>query len=201
MKGDQLPYCMNIDDYAYFGPGILLYFFYAKKLIILVCLAIILYGIYSLVVNISEGTHDHDCSVNPGSIPFLCEWKKIITKNKESSSASLHTIKVWLAIPMSILWAIGVRIVRDLGRMKNIDIDEKLDSSSDYCIWMEGLPEGQYNEIDIVNFLNKLWKSRKDKITKKLRIKSVQIIYNTKQIRDLMKSIKKLGFELINMLE
>ena len=119
MKGDQLPYCFNPDDNVYFGPGILLYFFYIKKLMLMVFLAILIFGVFGLIVNISDGKHDHNCSEKPGSLPFLCEWKKIVTLPERKTDNIFHIIKVWIAVPMTLVWAIGIRIVRDLGRKKN----------------------------------------------------------------------------------
>ena len=180
MKGEQLPYCYDTDDNVYFGPGILLYFFYIKKIVLMVFISILIFGIFGLTVNIFDGKNEHDCIERPGSLPFLCEWKRFVTLPETKTNNASHLIKAWIAIPMTLVWAIGIRFVRDLGRKKNHEIALKLDSSSDYCIWLEGLPEGHYNERDIVSFLNKLWKTREGKIIKKLRIKSVQIVYNTK---------------------
>ena len=84
---------------------------------------------------------------------------------------------------MMLFWAVAIRFIRDIGRIKSKEINDKLDSSSDYCIWLEGLPEGQYNETDLIVFLSKLWRARKDTIHRKLVLKSVQIVYQAQQIR------------------
>ena len=60
---------------------------------------------------------------------------------------ALKMVQVWLAVPMCLFWAIGIRIIRKMGRYKNKQIDDKLDSSSDYCIWIQDLPSGKYNEL------------------------------------------------------
>lgn len=56
-------------------------------------------------------------------------------KNK-SSDAALQMVQVWLAVPVCLFWAIGIRLLRNAGRRLNSKIDEKLDSSSDYCVWI-----------------------------------------------------------------
>ena len=99
-------------------------------------------------------------------------------ENKDKND-SLLIVQLVLGVIISFLWAFCIRIIRDTGRHLNKEIDNKLDSSSDYCIWLEDLPAGNYNETDIITFIAKLWRARKDKIHRKLRLKSVQIIYRT----------------------
>ena len=72
-------------------------------------------------------------------------------------------VQVWLAIPVCFFWAVGIRLIRNMGRRLNEKIDDKLDSSSDYCIWIEDLPTGKYHEADLVSYLAKLWRIRKKK--------------------------------------
>ena len=62
----------------------------------------------------------------------------------KSNQKGFHYAQAWLAVPLVILWAFAIRIIRDKGRIMNRFIDDKLDSSSDYCIMMEGLPAGNY---------------------------------------------------------
>ena len=132
-----------------------------------------------MVTNIIGGENKHSCSEAPGNLPFLCEWKKMASLENKDKNNSLLIAQLVLGVIISFLWAFCIRIIRDTGRHLNKEIDDKLDSSSDYCIWLEDLPAGNYNETDIISFIAKLWRARKDKIHRKIRLKSVQIIYRT----------------------
>ena len=80
--------------------------------------------------------------------------------NKDKNKTFL-IIQLVLGVLISFFWAFGIRVIRDIGRHLNKEIDDKLDSSSDYCIWLEGLPTGNYNEKDVIMFMSKLWRARK----------------------------------------
>ena len=45
-----------------------------------------------------------------------------------------------LGLVVCIIWSISLRLIRAVGRRKMKIIDERLDSSSDYCILLENLP-------------------------------------------------------------
>ena len=47
---------------------------------------------------------------------------------------------------VSMAWFIGVKFIEYLGNRKDKEIDELLDSASDYTIRIENLPYGEYNE-------------------------------------------------------
>ena len=51
-----------------------------------------------------------------------------------------------LGIFIVLAWIIALSVLRFYGRLKNKDIDTKLDSSSDYCIEINDLPYGDYHE-------------------------------------------------------
>ena len=60
---------------------------------------------------------------------------------------ALKMVQVWLAVPMCLFWAIGIRIIRKMGRYKNKQIDDKLDSSSDYLFGFR-----IYHQVNIMNY-------------------------------------------------
>lgn len=60
---------------------------------------------------------------------------------------------------MCVFWSIAVRFLRALGRRKNQEIDEKLDSSADSYIFLENLPVGNYHEEDLLEFVSELWEN------------------------------------------
>ena len=59
-----------------------------------------------------------------------------------------------LGLIICIVWSVSLRLIRAKGRRKMHEIDNKLDSSSDYCILLENLPEGDYSEVDIIKYLS-----------------------------------------------
>ena len=85
---------------------------------------------------------------------------------------------------MCIFWAIGIRIVRDRGRVKNQEIDDLLDSAADEWVMLDGFPAGKYNEKDVLDFLGKLWDEIEDDTKGKLKIKGVQICYKMEEVRN-----------------
>lgn len=58
---------------------------------------------------------------------------------------------------MCFAWSLGIRLIRRLGSIKGKKIDDMLISASDYFIFLEKLPIGEYNEDDILLHLRKLW--------------------------------------------
>ena len=66
---------------------------------------------------------------------------------------------------------------------------------------MERLPRGQYNENDILKYLEQLWKQTEDSKETQLKIKSVQIIYDMSEPRKIIGSILKLAEEITECVE
>lgn len=85
-------------------------------------MAIIVYGIYALTTNLVVGNATLDCS-KPGALPFMCYVKIVTSLEGKKSRSDLQLIEVILGLLFCILWTIGIRIVRDRGRMKNAEID------------------------------------------------------------------------------
>ena len=69
----------------------------------------------------------------------------VSTVNKLQNSM-LMQIHLWLGFVMCVIWIIGTRIIRSMGRILNKKIDSLLDSSSDYVIQIYNLPYGGYTE-------------------------------------------------------
>lgn len=51
-------------------------------------------------------------------------------------------IQLWLGFFMCILWMVGLKFITTLGLKKDRDIDDSLDSASDYTIKIDNLPYG-----------------------------------------------------------
>lgn len=86
-------------------------------------------------------------------------------------------IQLWLGFFMCILWMVGLKFITTLGLKKDRDIDDSLDSASDYTIKIDNLPYGQYDEFDLIDYLNQLWTD----YPSQLQFKSIQIIYNMEE--------------------
>ena len=85
----------------------------------------------------------------------MCEFK--VQVSVEGKSSDMMMIQLVLGLVVCIFWSIGVRLIRAVGRKKERNIDDLLDSSSDYCIFLENLPAGKYSEINILKYLNDEW--------------------------------------------
>ena len=69
----------------------------------------------------------------------------------------MKIIQLTLGMILAIVWFFSIKFTFYLGEKKNEEIDEMLESSSDYTIRIQNLPSGQYNEYDLLNFINDLW--------------------------------------------
>jgi hypothetical protein len=51
-------------------------------------------------------------------------------------------IQLWLGTLMCLIWMIGLKLITTLGMKKDKEIDDSLDSASDYTIKIDNLPYG-----------------------------------------------------------
>ena len=72
--GEPLPFCMNEERQSFLGPGVILFFFYTKRLLMVVAFCALLYGVFSLTTNLVSEESNQDCT-KPGALFFLCQWK------------------------------------------------------------------------------------------------------------------------------
>ena len=61
---------------------------------------------------------------------------------------------------------------------------------------MEELPRAQYNEYDILKYLEQLWNQTEHSQETELKIKSVQIIYDMSEPRKMITNVLKLAEEI-----
>lgn len=81
----------------------------------------------------------------PGMLAFLCPLKMLVSTVEKINNSTLMQIQVWLGLLMCVIWILGTRIIRSMGRILNKKIDSLLDSSSDYVIQIYNLPYGGYS--------------------------------------------------------
>jgi len=79
-------------------------------------------------------------------LAFLCPLKMLVSTVNKLQNSMLMQIHLWLGFTMCVIWIIGTRIIRSMGRILNKKIDSLLDSSSDYVIQIYNLPYGGYTE-------------------------------------------------------
>ena len=85
---------------------------------ILTIFAILIYGIYSLVSNIVTKDTEQNCE-KPGALAFLCGIKVEGSVDNKKDHPNLLIIQLWLGFVFSLVWSIGARLIRNLGRRKN----------------------------------------------------------------------------------
>jgi len=61
---------------------------------------------------------------------------------------------------MCIIWIFSVKFIKHLGDSKNEEIDEMLDSASDYTVRVDNLPSRKYNEHDLIEYIKEMWNTR-----------------------------------------
>lgn len=75
----------------------------------------------------------------------VCYINTILTFNLKKSSF-LRVLQLSLGTLVTICWFIGIKLIEYLGKKKNEEIDDLLDSASDYAIRIENLPFGEVTE-------------------------------------------------------
>ena len=73
--GEALPYLLNIEELNFLGPGVILFFYYNKRILLMVMLACIIYTIYALTTNIVGNSYIYDCDSAAGAFLFFASLK------------------------------------------------------------------------------------------------------------------------------
>ena len=117
--GEPLPYLLNIEELNFLGPGVILFFYYNKRILLMVMLASIIYAIYALATNILGNGFPYDCENSAaGTLPFFCEFKKLSSANKNAEPVWM-IVQLCLGVLLCFVWVVGVRLIRTFGRRKN----------------------------------------------------------------------------------
>lgn len=148
-----------------------------RKMVILLVIIAIVYGLYSIITNLMSAPEVGNSCANPGMLSFLCPLKVQVTTLNKLSNDLFMQIQAWLGFLLCVIWIVAIRVLRSMGRILNKRIDSLLDSSSDYVIQIYNLPYGGYTETEILKYISSLWRTMKGKNSKLPAIKSVQIVY------------------------
>ena len=143
---------MNEENLLFLGPGVLLFFFYLKYLRITIVIFALGYGSFALLSNIfSPNSIDYSACLQ--KINDIEKWfcqVNISSTYDRSSSTFLKVFQLVLGLIFGIIWLFSIKFTSFLGERKNNEIDDMLESSSDFTIRLENLPNGNYNEEDII---------------------------------------------------
>ena len=200
VQGNALPLSIEIESIAFLGSGVILFFFYTKRIFLVVLGCLLIYGIFSLITNIVFEESTENCE-KPGAFPFLCSWKISSSLSNKNGHQEYLVPQLWLGFVMCLFWGFAVHLIRAEGRKKNREIDDQLESSADYQIFIENLPIRNYHEEEILNLIQQLWDNLEEKRSEHLEIKGVQIIYNMETVREKINKIYDLARRLCNCLE
>ena len=195
-----MPLCTDVESLAFLGSGVILFFFYTKRIFLVILGCLLIYGIFSLITNIVFEESTENCE-KPGAFPFLCQWKISSSLSNKTGHQEYLVPQLWLGFVMCLFWGFAVHLIRAEGRKKNREIDDQLDSSADYQIFMENLPIKNYHEKEIRDLILQLWSSLKVKRSERLEIKAVEIIYDMKTVRKKIDNIYGLARRLCSYLE
>ncbi len=190
-------YFSDVEEVSILGPGTLLFFYFNKRVILLVLLASLLFGLYSVITNYNGSNFAYNCSTSSkGALPFLCEWK-VLTSLPNKPPTQLQP-QLWLGAGVCLVWIIGISAIGVLGQRKNREIDERLDSSSDYFVCLEGLPQGGYEENAVVWYVERLFRSVGGR--ERPGVKSVQVVYDLAEVEGILAEMRRLGGAMGDML-
>lgn len=95
----------------------------------------IVFGIFSFVTNMVSDNTSQTCE-KPGALAFLCQLKIEGEIQNKQGSNDLLIVQLVLGVVMCFIWSLGLRLIRRLGMMKGKLIDDMLESSSDYFLFM-----------------------------------------------------------------
>ena len=126
---------MNEQNLTFLGPGILLLFFSLKHIRMTLVLLLMSYGIFSLITNII-GSLKVDLSVCSKDFfleELLCKLNLTSTFDLKESLL-LRNFQLWMGFFLSIVWFFSLTFINYIGEKKDKDIDDFLDSASDYTI-------------------------------------------------------------------
>ena len=76
----------------------------------------------------------------------ICLFNENINFQMISSNSFLMNFQLWLGFFMCIFWLVGLKFISSLGARKDREIDDSLESASDYTIKIDNLPYGEYEE-------------------------------------------------------
>ena len=76
------------------------------------------------------------------STNYLCPYKVASSVDRKVKDSVKFNVQLWLGLAACLIWIIAVKLIRVLGRRKNREVDEFLNSSSDYSIKIDKLPFG-----------------------------------------------------------
>lgn len=161
-----------------------------RKIVILLMVLALIYGIYSVITNvIAAGDLGDNCLVNPGMLTFLCPVKFYVSTLNKLGNATFYKIQIWLGVLFCFVWIVSIRIIRSMGRILNKKIDSFLDSSSDYVIQISNLPFGGYTEVELLKYVKDEFKKIDGMKGRVPGIKGVQIVYQMDEARKMIGSI------------
>lgn len=125
-----------------------------RKIIIALVILALVYGLYAIVSNqVSAPQLGDNCLEDPGMLAFLCPIKHQLSTVNKIGNANFMRIQVWLGFALCVFWIIGIKVIRSMGRILNKKIDSLLDSSSDYVIQISNLPNGNYNQTELLKMI------------------------------------------------
>lgn len=100
------------------------------------------------------------CKVHSGLNYYFCYLTEISSFKRKIGNNLLIQFQLWSGVLMSIVWIFTVKFIKYLGDHKNLEIDELLDSASDYTIRIDNLPSKKYHEAELIEYINELWETR-----------------------------------------
>jgi hypothetical protein len=77
-KGEDISMLSNEENLTFLGPGVVLFFLYQKRIVYMIILTALIYGIFSLLTNYSQNLYDSSsvCDKEDGAILFsYCEFR------------------------------------------------------------------------------------------------------------------------------
>ena len=160
-------------------------------------LLFMVYGSFSLLTNLLFEFKTENCKGLESLLYGLCFYNENSTFSQKNKNEFYMSIQLWLGALMCLIMMVGLKLITTLGMKKDKEIDDSLDSASDYTIKIQNLPFGEYDEGELIEYLKELWID----YPSELELKSIQIIYNMEEEEKAIQELLQLAEVLMSCLQ
>lgn len=149
MEGELFDLGSDLQRISLLGSGVLLFFFFLKALCLCLLALAVTQGVFALGSNLGGLRADKGCR-------WSCGWRDWTSHyNKENDWFA--EIQGWLGLAGMFVWIVLARFLKYYGGERSALIDRSLTSASDYAIKIDNLPAGEFNEEELMQYINRIY--------------------------------------------
>jgi len=114
------------------GSGVVLLFMFKKTFSFILLSAVVIYAIFAIVTNLmgSSSTTVSECE------DAYCEYRTKASSENKLEPGLFTIIQWWMGVGFCFVWIFILRMIKYFGKNADQNIDQCLNSSSDYAVIM-----------------------------------------------------------------